>query len=154
MAKSKKSKNPRPLIKPKVKKSGNSYFIFKTFTTRTFETDYINLNQQEKNKKIGKFWNYIPNELKNGFYKYANRERILKSLVIQGNVNNYVYIKQSFSENIIFDDLCLNSLSVRNKEYDSNCSNNINNDEVYDRMFNEFINTDQLLKTEEGDICF
>lgn len=154
-----------PTIKSKGKrKPENSYFIFNRFVKKIFEKDYINLNQQEQNKKISKFWNSTTNDLKNGFKVFANRERILKDLKnelmnkikdIDIQEKNEVSINQPLKNelHIILDDHCPESVKreyIHISNFSSSAERTSNpsssaEEEEYNRIFHEWVDCNQNL---------
>ena len=60
-------------------RSPNKYIIFCKLYKKILDEESPETSPQEKVKLAGKFWNFIPNELKNKFEKYAQDEKILKN---------------------------------------------------------------------------
>lgn len=60
-------------------RSPNKYIVFCSFFKKILDEEYPHLTPQQKAAKAGKFWKYLPNELKNSFEIYANNDRLLKT---------------------------------------------------------------------------
>jgi hypothetical protein len=122
--------------KIKKKRCENVYFVFDNLTKKTLN-HYKLLKPRKQKQEISKFWNFIDNKLKNQFYEFTNRKRILEEINIEGVADLEKVINHNQPENssqlrIIIDDRSPGSdynraLSSVSAEYE------------YKRNFNEWI---------------
>jgi hypothetical protein len=102
MTKSSKSSNSRN--KSPANYYENGYIVFSNIFRKTINKDV---------KEAGKFWRWLSNESKNEYIRHANTRRILKNYFGKNykNINFKPAAKKgSRTFNIIFDDLCQNTI--------------------------------------------
>ncbi|CAB5371955.1 unnamed protein product [Rhizophagus irregularis] len=143
----KKCKNKKKEMKKKKnnekKRDENSFFIFKRLARDTLNNHYSLLNSKQQAKESGKFWRYIPDELKNKFFEHANRKRLLDNT----EVISYITHNHPTEElRVILDDRCLKSnFSSSGEEYhrtsdDYTTKGSLSpEDEEYNRIFDDWI---------------
>lgn len=136
-----KSSNSRKFSKGHQKKYENAYIIFSDFFRKTFSGE---LNGRNVLKEAGKFWHFLPNEMKNQFTEYANRKRILKKIGEGYTISEINVERENSTLCIIYDDRINSS---HNSTRELNRAPNIlpkprslSTDDEYEKLFSNFIN--------------
>src|SRR4051794_2945472 len=92
----------------------NPYIIFyKDFYKNILEKDFPDISQQEKIAKTGEAWRNLPNDLKNGFYQYANNKNFLMTQSSDSPLIPFVSnsnLKEDTLK-IIYDPHCFNNIA-------------------------------------------
>ncbi|GBB90192.1 hypothetical protein RclHR1_17080001 [Rhizophagus clarus] len=124
-------------------RSPNKYIIFCKFYKKILDEEYPQLSPQEKAGRAGKFWHYIPNELKNSFEIYAHHEKLIR--------NNHpsnaqvTIIPDSMNLPIIYDQRVRFTNVNQNLTQQDNGPSRNDEDVVFNAMYSMYIDDNATL---------